>query len=170
MHFLILFVGAVAAVAVWYFRLRGPAAVDDAVDAAGKVRGAYRRNRFRGKVEASTLAAIDDPGLAASVYLVSLAEAGQGLGAEEEEAIGTWLKDVVEYGDPIEALTFAKWAARDVVDVNEVGRRLLPLWRDRLTTEQRLQLIQAATSVADIGGADIAQTEAIRRLRERLAH
>lgn len=170
MHFLVLLVGAVAAAAVWYFRMRGPAAVGDAVDAAGKVRGAYRRDRFRRQAKASTLAAIDDPGLAASVYLVSLAEAGRGLGAGEEEAIGTWLREVVEYGDPVEALTFAKWAVRDIVDVNEVGRRLLPLWRDRLTKEQKDQLIAAATSVSEIRGADIAQTEAIRRLRERLAH
>lgn len=168
MHILVLLVGGIAAAAVWYFKLRGPAAVGDVVDAAGKVHGAYKRGRFRQKAEASTLSAIDDPGLAASVYLVSIAEAGPGLGPHEEEAISAWLAETVEYGNPAEALTFAKWATREVVDVNEVGRRLLPLWRDRLTAQQRQELVAAASAVAAIRGPDVAQTEALRRLRERL--
>jgi hypothetical protein len=168
MHFLILIGGAVLAVAVWYFRFRGPAAVGDVVDAAGNLKGAYNRRKFRKKAEGSTLSAIDDPALGAAVYLVSLAEAGAGLGPKEEEAIAAWLKDVAGYGDPVEALTFAKWAAREVVDVNEVLRRLTPLWRERLDTKRRQELVAAAISISAIRGPDVAQAEALRRLRERI--
>jgi hypothetical protein len=168
MQFLILIGGAVFAVALWYFRFRGPAAVGDVVDAAGNIKGAYNRRKFRRKAESATLAAIDDPALGAAVYLVSIAEAGIGLGPKEEEAITGWLKDVAAYGDPVEALTFAKWASREVVDVNEVARRLTPLWRDNLDVPRRQELMAAATKVSSIRGPDVAQTEALRRLRERL--
>ena len=167
MHFLILIGGALLAVAVWYFRFRGPAAVGDVVDAAGNLKGAYNRRKFRKKAEGSTLSAIDDPALGAAVYLVSLAEAGAGLGPKEEEAIAVWVKDVAGYGDPVEALTFAKWASREVVDVNEVAHRLTPLWRE-LDTKPRQELVAAAISITAIRGPDVAQAEALKRLRERL--
>ncbi len=170
MHILILIGGAVLAAAIWYFRMRGPAAVGDVVDAAGNLKGAYSRRKFRRKAEGATLTAIDDPGFGAAVYLVSIAEAGAGLGPQEEEAIGVWLREVVDYGDPVEALTFAKWASREVVDVNEVSRRLTPLWRQRLTVQQRQELIAAAISVVSVRGPDVAQTEALRRLKERLTN
>jgi hypothetical protein len=168
MHFLILIGGALLAVAVWYFRFRGPAAVGDVVDAAGSLKGAYNRRRFRKKAEGSTLSAIDDPALGAAVYLVSLAEAGAGLGPKEEEAIAAWLKDVAGYSDAVEALTFAKWASREVVDVNEVSRRLTPLWREHLDPKRRQELVAGAISITAIRGPDVAQAEALRRLRERL--
>lgn len=170
MPFLILIGTAIIGAAVWYFRFRGPAAIGDAVDAAGQLKGAYNRRKFRRKSEASTLTAIDDPGLAAAVYLASLADAGPGLGPEEEAAITAFLTDVVAYRDPAEALTFAKWASREVVDVDEVGRRLLPLWRERLSVEERREILAAATSLAAIRGPDAAQTVALRRLKERLAN
>jgi len=170
MPILVLLAGAIVGAVVWYFRMRGPAAVGDVIDVAGSAKGAYNRRKFRKKVEASTLASIDDPALAAAVYLVSLAETGPGLGPREEEAIGTWLREVAQYRDPAEALIFAKWASREVVDVNEVIRRLAPLWRERLTPAQTQDLIAGATALAAIRGPDLAQTDALRRLRERLTN
>jgi hypothetical protein len=170
MHILILLVGAIVGVAIWYFRFRGPAAVGDVIDAAGHAKGIYKRRKFLKKVQASTLAGIDDPGLAAAVFLVSLAENGPGLSPAEEEAITVWLRDTVEYHDPAEAVIFAKWASHEVVDVNEVIRRLLPLWCDKLDQGQRGELIAGAIRVASIKGPDAAQMEAIRRLKQGLAN
>ncbi|MGV8841023.1 MAG: hypothetical protein ACWA6X_12050 [Bauldia sp.] len=169
MAVLILIGTAIFGAAVWYFRFRGPAAIGDAVDAATTLKGAYNRRQFRKKSEGATLTAIDDPGLGAAVYLVSLAEAGPGLGPGEEAAITTFLRDTVQYGDPAEAITFAKWASREVVDVDEVGRRLLPLWRERLSAEERRAILAAANAVAAIRGPDDAQTASLRRLKERFA-
>jgi hypothetical protein len=169
MAFLVLIAGAVFAAAVWYFRVRGPAAIGDAVDAAGTIKGAYNRRKFRNRSEGSPLTAIDDPALAAATYLVSLAEAGSGLGPQEEEAITAWLRDVARYHDPAEAMTFARWASREVVDVNEVSRKLTPLWRERLDAAKRRELYAAAVSIAAVRGPDMAQTDALRRLKDRLA-
>ena len=170
MPFLVLLLTAIAGVAIWYFRTRGPAdAAGDVIDAAGHLKGAYNRRKFRNKVEASTLASIDDPGLAAAVLLVAIADAGSGVDAKHETMISDWLRDTVEYRDPSEALTFAKWAVRDVADVNNVVRRLLPLWKSRLDDAQCRELIAAATRVALVdGGPDHAQADALRRLKEGL--
>jgi hypothetical protein len=170
MHILILLAGAFMGAAYWYFWMRGPAAAVDVVDAAGHVKGIYKRRKFLKKVQASTLSGIDDPGLAAAVFLVSLAENGPGLSPAEEEAITAWLRDTVEYHDPAEAVIFAKWASHEVVDVNEVIRRLLPLWRDKLDDSQRSDLIAAAIRIASIKGPDAPQMEAIRRLKLGLAN
>ncbi len=162
---------AIIGLAVWYFRLRGPAAIGDAVAAAGHLRGAYsRRKRRRRSGASSTLAAIDDPGLAAAVYLACLASAGPGLGREEEAAIRTFLRDVVAHRDPAAALTLAKRAAREGIDLDEVGRKLLPLWRERLTPEERRQILAAAASLAAIRGPAAAQSAALRRLRDGMAN
>jgi uncharacterized tellurite resistance protein B-like protein len=167
MPFLVLLVGAFVGAAVWYFRMRGPDAVGDVFDAAGHVKGAYNRNKFRRKVEGATLAGIDDPRLAAAIMLVSLAEAGSGLSEAQEKAIVAWLRDDVDYDNPAEAITFAKWAAREVLDPNEVARRLAPLWRDRLDITEKHELLALVARVVGMQGEpDPGQTVAIRRLRD----
>ncbi|WP_421726609.1 hypothetical protein [Bauldia sp.] len=172
MPFLIMIAGALAAAAFWYFRMRGPAdTASDVINAAGHAKGAIARRRFRRKVEGATLAGVDDPGLAAAIYLVSLADAGSGITDDAEIWIAGWLRDTVAYDDPVEAVTFGKWAAREVVDVNEVGRRLMPIWRDQLDGGQRQELIAAATKVATLDGEpEPAQLAALRRLKDGLTN
>ncbi len=169
MHILIAIVGIVAAAAFWYWRMKAVAEVAGEIgDAAGRLRGKINRARFRRKVEGSTLTGIDDPRLGAAVMLVSLVEAGRPMTREDEAIIARWLRDVAEEEEPEEAITFARWACREVVDVNEVQRRLAPLFRNRLGAEERAQLVEVAASLSRPAVEAPAQADALRRLRNTL--
>jgi hypothetical protein len=171
MHILGLLLAAIVGAGVWYWRLRAArTAVDDVVDVAGRARGAYNRRKFRRKAEASVLSGIDDPAVGATVLLVSLIEAAGPLGAADEERLGAWLRDVAGYGAPVEAITFARWASREIVDGNDVVRRLLPLFNSALSAKEKRELIDFAVQLAGpSGGLSPAQGEMLRRLRGGLA-
>ena len=59
MHVILGILGVLGALVFWYYRIRviGQAA-NEVVDAAGKMRGAYNRRKFRNKVEGSVLTTI----------------------------------------------------------------------------------------------------------------
>lgn len=172
MHILGLVLAVAAGIAIWYWRARRASEfADDVIDAAGHLRGAYNRRKFRHKAEGSVLTSLDDPGLAAAVLMISLAEGARGWTSAKEEAISAWLRDEVQYPDVDEAVAFGCWVAREVVDTNEVVRRLLPLWRDRLTPAQQHELVSQAGNIAWMeGGPDHGQADALRRLKEGLMH
>ena len=144
-----LILAVLAGAGVWYYRLRMLRDVtSDITDLAGRARGAYRRNRFRKRAEGATLAAIDDPALAAAVLFNALAnEDPQSLHKSQPE-IRTQMSAVVAVGDLDELLSYAQWAARDLVDPRDAVRRFRPLWREKLAPQERQQLIEMADAVA----------------------
>ena len=68
-------IGAIlAAVGIWYYRIKMLGDIgSDVADLAGRARGAYRMRKFKQKADGATLNAIDEPALAAAVFLYSLA-------------------------------------------------------------------------------------------------
>lgn len=171
MHILGLLLAAIVGAGFWYWRLHtAKTAVDDVVDHAGRLHGAYKRRKFRNKAQASTLAGIEDPALGATVLFVSLVEAGGPFGVEHEKRIDGWLHDVAHYTTPTEALTFARWASREVVDGNDVVRRMLPLFNAALSQSEKDDLLDFAGKLASSAGEpDPAQKDMLRRLRSGLA-
>ncbi|MBN8999272.1 MAG: hypothetical protein J0H54_07715 [Rhizobiales bacterium] len=170
MHILGLLLAAVVGAGFWYWRLHAAkSAVDDVVDHAGRLHGAYKRRRFRRKAEASTLSGIDEPALGAAVLFVSLLEARGPVGAADEAAIDGWLRDVAGYDSTTEALTFARWASRETVEGNDVVRRLLPLFNSRLSPSEKEDLLAFAGDLARRAGEiEPPQKEMLRRLRSGL--
>jgi len=166
-----LFLAVLAGAGVWYFRLRMLGdATSEIADLAGRARGAYRRNKFRKLAEGATLAAIDDPALAAAVLLYALANEGpQNLDKSQAE-IRAQLSAVVPAEDLEELLSYAQWAARDVVDPRDAVRRFKPLWREKLTADERLHLIGMAEAVvAQSGAGGGSQKLTLEALRGALA-
>ena len=108
MHILLAILGVLGAGAFWYFRLKSMGqAASEIADTAGRVRGAYNRRQFRKKVEASTIDAIDDPRVAATVFLVAIASADGRMSDHAEATIKTDMRSVMGVANPDEDLIFA---------------------------------------------------------------
>ena len=172
MHIIAAILGVLAAIGVWYFRAQGAArGAEAAMDAAGQIKGAYNRRKFRQKTEGSVLADIDDPASAAAVFLVVLAKEKGPLKPETETLISALLSDRAGLQGVAleEAMSFANWVSDEVADGNDVVRRLLPIWRNELAPEEQADLIDIANRVAlEDNGAIEQQTALIRRLAEGL--
>jgi hypothetical protein len=149
MHVIGILAAILGVVAVWYWRIKVlHEAGQDAADLVGRVRGAYRMRRFRKEAEGSVLNAIDDPAMAAIVYLFALAGEDAVASHEAPAAIRAHAADMVAAGKAGELVAYAAWAARDIFDSRDVVRRFKALWRDRLTLAERHDLIRMAEAVA----------------------
>lgn len=172
MHIIGVLVAVLSALGVWIWRLqRAKDGLDAVADAAGHMKGAYNRHRFREKSKGSILANVDDPAEAAAVFLTCLAAEKRPLTDDDENAISHLLETRagVRKGALQEAMAFARWASGEVADSNDVVRRFLPLWRRALTMDQRADLVSMATTVCEFGGeAAPVQRALVRRMREGL--
>jgi uncharacterized tellurite resistance protein B-like protein len=171
MHILLTILGVVGAFGYYWFVIRNASnAVGEIADAAGRARGAYRRNQFRKKADAATINAIDDPRTAAVVMAVAVASADGDMTPEQDAALNEAMTDILRVSDPVEEMTFAKWAVREISDPNNISMRLSRLWMSSLDTQERQELVDLVRTVAGAdGGLSDIQREAIDRLRTRLA-
>lgn len=170
MHILGLLVAVIAGAGVWYWRYKMFREVGgEVLDAVGRAQGALRTRNFRKKAEASVLNAVDDPALAAALFLFSLSNespAGEHL-AEPE--IRRQIEPIVPTGKLDEFIAYASWAARGVVDSRDCIRRFKPLWRDHLNATERDQLIDMAEAVVALTPRpEHSQTLALDALRTAL--
>lgn len=155
MHIIGLVVAAIAAAGIWYWRFKAAKeVVDDVGGIVGRVQGRMRMNAFKKKAEGSVLAAIDDPALAATVFLFALANEEPGSLHHSEPEIREQAARIVPAAELDEVLSYAQWAARDITDPRDVVRRFKPLWREKLTREERAELVAMAEAVAGHGEAD----------------
>lgn len=169
MHIIGIIVTLLAGAGFWFWRARAAAqAVSELGDAAGRLRGKVKRTMFRRKVEGATLTGIDDPRLGAAVLLVSFVEVDRRITPADEASIGHWLRREAGEDKPEEAIVFARWACREVVDLNEVLRRLTPLFRERLGPDERAALVEKAASLISPRSDAPGQNEALRRMRVAL--
>lgn len=167
-----LILAVIGGIAFWWWRIQmARSAAEGVIDVAGKAKGAISRARFRHKAGISVLNAVENAGVAAATLLYSLMAAKRPVSLADEEKIDALLERIckMEQRDRDEAMAFAAWASGQVIDTNEVVRRLLPLWEDRLGPEQRQELVGMALDIAESGGPPTdAQELAIRRLSEGL--
>jgi hypothetical protein len=170
MHILIAIVAALGAGAFWYYRLRTIAQVThEAADGAQRLRGAYRRRRFRKQVESSPFLAVQDPGIAAAVMLVALAMMEGALTPAAEDAIKAELRTILNPAACDETFIFACWLAGQATDANDVSLRFSKLWTASLTLDERLHFYAMAKKVTAIAGEpDDAQGQTLARLKDRL--
>ncbi|CAH0191313.1 TerB family tellurite resistance protein [Roseomonas sp. CECT 9278] len=171
MHILMLIAAMAGGFAFWWFRMRqGAEAARDVIDVAERARGAFRRHRFRTKVEGSTLTAVDDPALAAAIMMAGIAaQKGMAPSRKAEDIIRQHLATRIGVSDPDGMTTYAIWAAGQVTEPNDMSRALAKLWREKLQPVERQQLLDMAWSVAAVDGPPTdSQVDALERLRERL--
>jgi len=171
MHIVLGILGVLGALVFWYYRLRfiGGAA-SEAIDAAGKMRGAFNRRKFRNKVEGSPLTAIDDAQTAASVMAVAVMEERGPLSREAEDVLRSELETTINVTDPVEMSTFAKWVVQQAKDPNNISRQFAKLWNSTLPENDRREFLSMIERLSAVGGEpNQAQLQAILKLKERLS-
>jgi hypothetical protein len=155
MHILAILGVIVGGIAIWYWRFKmlGEAGRDVA-DMVGRARGAYRMGQFRKKVAGSPLASIEGPSLAAGVFLYALAKENRATLHLAEPIIRRQVGEIVPADELDELLSYAEWASRDVTDPRDVVRRFKPLWREKLSREERFHLTEMAEEIVNLAGAE----------------
>jgi uncharacterized tellurite resistance protein B-like protein len=155
MHILGLLLAVIAAAGVWYWRFKAMKEVtDDVSNVVGHVRGHYRMSKFKKQAQGSVLASVEDPAMAAAIFLFALANEDEASLHLTEAEIHRQVSRIVAEADLDETLSYARWAAREVVDPRDIVRRFKPLWREKLTREERIQLVGMAEAVAALGEGD----------------
>jgi uncharacterized tellurite resistance protein B-like protein len=165
-------IGAVlAAVGIWYYRIKMLGDVGrDVADLAGRARGAYRMHKFKQKADGATLNAIDEPALAAAVFLYALANEDKASLYKSVPAIRSSMALVANASDLDDMLAYAEWAARDVLDPRDLVPRFKTLWREKLAADERRQFIgMAETVVAASPYPEPSQTLSVDALRTALS-
>ncbi|HQZ13445.1 MAG TPA: hypothetical protein PK286_11240 [Devosia sp.] len=148
MHIVMLIIGVLGGAAAlwWRFKSIGEAG-RDAADMAGRVRGAYRRGKFRKQAEGSVLTTVDDPALAAAIFLFALA-GERAPGTQPATAlVRAELDDIIPASEMDEKIAYAEWAARSVADPRDCIRRFSDLWRSALSADERDHLFDMATNI-----------------------
>jgi hypothetical protein len=171
MPYVLAILGLIAGAGYWYWSLsRAGEAASHAVDAAQRMRGAWRRKKFRDKANMSALTAIKDPVTGAGVMMAAIALARGPLEPSTEAAIRMELGEVMGGKDISETFIYAKWAAEQTDDPNLVSLRLAQLWKDSLSENERRELAAMVRRIAALhGGPDDLQREALALLTRRLA-
>jgi uncharacterized tellurite resistance protein B-like protein len=170
MPVLIAILSVLAGLALWRFR---PEAIDEAaremIGAAQAAKSAMRRRRVVRPAPNPSLAAVDDPGLAAAAMLVALAGMNGRLDHAAEEAIRAELANVLR-DEPCE-LTYilGRRLAGQGSDPNDISLRFSKLWTRTLTPEERLDLYRMAARIVALDGepGDF-QRQTLARLKDRL--
>jgi hypothetical protein len=171
MHILGLVVAVIAGAAIWYWRfqmLRD--AGNEVADAVGRVRGRYRMKKFKKQAEGSVLASIHDPALAATVFLFALGNENPASQHLTEAEVRRQIAAIVPAADLDEVISYAQWAARDIADARDVVRRFKPMWREKLSREERAELVRMAEAIIGLSDeADHGQQLSFTTLRTALA-
>jgi len=170
MHILLGIVGAIAALSYYFFVFRRAGeAVSEAVDVVQRVRGKVRRNAFRKKAEGSALSSVEDPGSAAAVLLVKIAECGGPVFDDAKTEIAKMVRDEIGMEDAPEVVSFAEWVAKRAVNPSDIIRTYKPLWVGNLNSVQMAGFVEMASRIAHLEGKpNSEQKEILRLMRERL--
>lgn len=170
MHIVLGILGVVAALSYYFFVLRrGAQAAGEAVDMAQRVRGKMRRNAFRKKAEGSVLSSVEDPGTAAAVVFMKLAEMDGVVLEDTKEQIVTIIRDEIGMKDAEEVMPFAEWIAKQSVNPSDIIRAYKGIWSSNLDPTQMAEFIDMAARVANLSGEpNQDQREMLRLMRERL--
>ncbi|MEM9332811.1 MAG: TerB family tellurite resistance protein [Pseudomonadota bacterium] len=170
MHIVLGIIGAIAALSYYFFVFRraGQAATQ-AVDMAQQFRGKMRRNAFRKKAEGSVLTSVKDPGTAAAVLLIKIAECDGPVIAASKQEITKIIRNEIGMEDADEVIPFAEWVCGQAVNPADIIRKLKPLWVENLNSTQRAEFVDMAQRIANLSGKpNQEQKEIIRQMRERL--
>lgn len=161
---------AIGGAAVWYWRLKmAREAGNELIDAAERMRGAYKRRAFRKKAEVAPIASIKDPAIAAVAFFMCLANEKPMHLAAVKDVIRERMKNIIRPADMEEVIVFGEWAAKNVVNPEDPIRRFRDLWMGALDFDERRQLIDIAEDVAQVGGDKTSEQElALQALRRTL--
>ncbi|MBB3134378.1 hypothetical protein FHS26_002108 [Rhizobium pisi] len=170
MAFLGILVAALSGAVIWYWRFKMVREVgNEIIDSVERMRGAYKRKKFRKQAEVAPLASIADPAIAAVAFFFCLAKEKPMYLDAAKNVVRNRMKGIIRPGDMDEVLLFGEWASKNVTSPEDPIRRFRDLWIKALGMHERQQLIGIAEEVAEAGGERTKEQEyALQMLRRTL--
>ncbi|MGM4911375.1 hypothetical protein [Rhizobium sp. 768_B6_N1_8] len=161
---------AIGGAAVWYWRLKMMReAGSEIIDSVERMRGAYKRGKFRKQAAVAPLASIADPAIAAVAFFFCLAKEKPMYFDAAKDVVRDRMKGIIRPGDLEEVLVFGEWASKNANSPEDPIRRFRDLWIRALDMQERQQLIGIAEDVAAVGGEKTKEQEhALQMLRRTL--
>lgn len=165
------FIALVSAVAFFIWRARNAVdATREIVSAADDMRGKVHYWWFRRNYNKHPLQLIEDPREAAVAWMVALAQDDGALSEAELAAIRAAMRDTLEITTPVEMLARARWATRDLRNLDACAAWLMPLLKRKLGPGERAGFCGILDVVAGADGpASEAHVAAIARWRAEFA-
>lgn len=172
MPFLLFLLGALGAIALWYWRYRAARdAVGEVGEIASEVRSAFRRYGYKRKVGQHPADAVEDPRVAAVAILAATARLDGALTRAQIDAITREAAAAfrIDLGEAEQMGAYGRWIADQAADPDDVVRRLTPLIRDKAERPAHLDLVARMHAVAEVeNGVSDMQEQLIARLEDRL--
>jgi len=170
MAFLGILVMAIGGAAVWYWRFKTMReAGSEIIDSVERMRGAYKRGKFRKQAAVAPLASIADPAIAAVAFFFCLAKEKPMYFDAAKDVVRDRMHGIIRPGDMEEVLVFGEWASKNAISPEDPIRRFRDLWLQALDMQERQQLIGIAEDVAAVGGEKTKEQEnALQVLRRTL--
>jgi len=169
MHILLALLGLIGVAVLWWYRLkRIHGAASEAADAAGRLRGAYRRHRIRKSTEMSPLTAIDDPILAAATVILAIVSEDDPLTDTRLSALTNALAGVSDSAKATDAVTYAKWATGEITQATTAIDKVGPFLRATLNATEKTDLLAMLDHVAAAGPRPPLYRQRVSRLRVKL--
>ncbi|MBB3559694.1 hypothetical protein FHX06_000991 [Rhizobium sp. BK512] len=170
MAFLGILVMAIGGAAVWYWRFKMMReAGSEIIDSVERMRGAYKRGKFRKQAAVAPLASIADPAIAAVAFFFCLAKEKPMYFDAAKDVVRDRMRGIIRPGDMEEVLVFGEWASKNAISPEDPIRRFRDLWLQALDMQERQQLIGIAEDVAAVGGEKTKEQEnALQVLRRTL--
>ena len=171
MPFILGFLALVSTVAFFIWRARNAMdATNEIVSTADNLIGKLRYWLFRRNYNKHPLQLIDDPRDAATAWMVALAQEDGVISEAELAVIQTQMRSILQIENPVEILTRARWAVRDLRSLDAAAGWLMPLFRKKLGASERAELAGMLEAVAAADGqVNEAHAVAIARWRAELA-
>jgi len=143
MALILAIISILATASFWWWKMKAIRdAASDVVDLAGRVKGEYKRKKFRQAAASSPITAINDPIIAAATLLCEIATTDiPNIGAQEQTIIRKQICRITDEKAANEAVIYGAWAVRSVSDISLVILRLGGFLRDRLNPKEKEQLI-----------------------------
>ncbi len=161
---------AIGGAAVWYWRFKMMReAGSEIIDSVERMRGAYKRGKFRKQAAVAPLASIADPAIAAVAFFFCLAKEKPMYFDAAKDVVRDRMRGIIRPGDMEEVLVFGEWASKNAISPEDPIRRFRDLWLRALDMQERQQLIGIAEDVAAVGGEKTKEQEnALQVLRRTL--
>ena len=143
MPVLLAILGAIAAAAFWYYRIRAAGDMaGDLADAANDVRLAARRFGYKRKTNVHPADAVDDARVAAAGIVLAIAAMDQAVGEADTKAltIEAQSKFGIDKAQALEIVTLARWVVEQCGNRDEAVRRLARRVRDLAGAEAAADL------------------------------
>ncbi len=149
MHILISILSALGIIAFLIIRIsQAMDAVRHLSDEATGVRGAVRRYLFRKKATAHPLTLIVDPREATLALMVAVMKDKGNLTTEQIEDLEYWAATRLNYTNPKEMVSLARWLVKDSVESGAVLLRVGKMLSLTCNGEQRADIIDLVESAA----------------------